>query len=377
MRVRLCALLLCAAVLLTAGSAGVTAAEEELIFISINELLPPELINCVTSYGGATYVPYSVFSDYGLGISYAFFSTASTVYLSTTRDKQLFFEVTTGNTYDGADNSYDAPAIMRSGVVYLPVGLVCSFFGGLNYSLLPGNQYGRVLRIRSSSVVLTDEDFVRVAEGAMQAYGRKYLSEHGDPYSPPPVYPTDPPQPVTHEGDSVYLSFVGLPAEPVLEALKTWNMTACFFLRGEEIAENPDLVRRLAGEGHSLGIYCAGDPEKDWRYGSMLLYEAARFPTAMVAAAAGAAEDCAALSELLGLAYCAPGLSTAPEDTQPLSPQYLLERLSGWQGNASVRLDGREAAAENAIYVLRYLNEQRYEVVCPNEADGAAGGREV
>lgn len=41
--------------------------------------------------------------------------------------------------------------------------------------------------------------------------------------------------------------------EPILDALKKHNAPAAFFLVGTYIRQHPDLVRRMAGEGHTVG----------------------------------------------------------------------------------------------------------------------------
>ena len=373
-RFRFFILLLCAALLLTAGAAdNAAAAGGELLFISIDEWLPPELINCVTVYSGMVYVPYTVFSDYGLGITFVYFSNAATVYLSTTKDRQLFFEVNSGKTYDGSDNAFEAPAILRSGVVYLPVDLVCSFFGSFSYSILSGNQYGSVLRITSPAMVLSDADFLRVAEDAMRSYSQMYWAENRPQETAPPAQPTlvpPPSTPETHEGDRIYLSFVGLPDSVIMTELENASLSPCFFLTGEEIEENPDLVRRLAGTGSLLGIYCSGSAAESWSYGTGRLYEAARISTVMLACDAESEEACRELAAGLGLRYCENTLSNVTTDTHAMTMDQLQQQLMDNPEMISLRLDARSEAAEGTLSILRFLREQRYEIVCLNETDG-------
>ena len=158
-----------AAMLAAALLSGVpAAADEKLNFISVNDMLPPELINSAISYGGMTYVPYYTFSSYGLGVSYTYFSASSTAYLYV-RERQIFFELTSGKTYDGDGNQYTAPAILRSGVVYLPLSLMRRFFDHISYSYISGNEYGSILRITTSDVVLNDTEFLQAARTLMRS----------------------------------------------------------------------------------------------------------------------------------------------------------------------------------------------------------------
>ena len=48
--------------------------------------------------------------------------------------------------------------------------------------------------------------------------------------------------------------------EPILDALKKHNAPAAFFLVGTYIRQHPDLVRRMAGEGHTVGNHTFSHP---------------------------------------------------------------------------------------------------------------------
>ena len=214
------------------------SAEEKLSFISVNDTLPPELINCVANYNGQIYVPYYVFtnasyglSKYGVGISYTYFNSAATAYLSG-GEKQLFFELNSGDTYDGDDTHYSgASAIVRSGAVYLPLGLMYRFFGGFSYSYISGNEYGSILRFTTDAVILTDTEFLRAAKNTMRTYYLAYNAEAEPEVTPTssPVQTEEPlPTPETHEGERVTLSFTGAPTDRVLSTLAQGRVKTCF-----------------------------------------------------------------------------------------------------------------------------------------------------
>lgn len=382
------------------------ARAEELTFLSINEVLPPELINCVVTYGGLTYVPYYVFSNYGIGISYTYFSSASTAYLYS-GEKQLFFEMSGGDTYDGENNHYSGSAIVRGGTVYLPLNLMYRFFGNFNYSYLTGSEYGTVLRITTDAVVLTDAEFLRAARNAMRSYAASWNAEAATPTpspvptataSPLPVptpYPTatavpapsgtpavlpagEPEEPKTHKGERLTLSFAGLPGEAVLETLREKGVETCFFLTAEELRADPDLVRRIIGSGHLVGLLCAAAPAEadapeeqpedrlraELSEAAGLLFACARQRAMLFAAPDAAAETCRSAAAEEGMVWCpasnaegGAGAYTAAmwlENTNLENPRLRVSLADGGQGL------GR---------LLQYAEEQQYTLTHPWETD--------
>lgn len=60
------------------------------------------------------------------------------------------------------------------------------------------------------------------------------------------------------KGDKTYISFDDGPSEvtpQVLEVLDQAGVKATFFLLGEEIVKRPQLVKKMAEEGHQLGLH--------------------------------------------------------------------------------------------------------------------------
>ena len=369
MKKKLLASILCVVLILLLLPGGSASAEEKLAFISINDTLPPELINCVVSYGGQTYVPYYIFSNYGLGISYSYFNSAATAYLST-RDRQMFFDLNSGDTYDGQDNHYSSPAILRSGTVYLPLNLMYRFFGGFSYTNIAGNEYGSILRITTDAVILSDTDFLRAAKNTMRSY---YLSYNNQLAAETPAATETPPQATpepeeqTHEGERFTLSFTGLPAAHTLTALAQNQLSTCFFLTAADVRADPDMVRRVVGAGHRLGVYCTGeDLTAEFDETSRLLFDAARVRTILIAAPEEYAEECRALAEERDLVWCA-GHSIAADVVYVYHVSAWLETAGE---NPSLRLNcASDAYGSPTGQILQYLNTQKYDVVCPRETD--------
>ena len=382
MRRKLCCLLLAlalAAPLLALPERA--SAEERLSFIAINDTLPPELVNCVTYYNGMIYVPWFTFTNYGFGISYTFLTTANTAYLYT-RDKQLFFELSSGKCYDGDGNDFSSPGIMQGGTVYLPLSTVYWFFGGFSYSNIPGNEYGSILRLTTGSEVLSDADVLRGARNYMRNYYLSYNQALAAMTEPPvqtlplqtPTPPAETPVPTEspaadHRGERFTLSFSGLPPAQLLDYLAKRGMQTTFFLSPEELRADPDLARRIAGDGHGLGIRCgAEDPAGDWAEGAELLFETARVPALLCAAGAGYETESAVreMAEAAELVYCpcaynAEGTVFAANLRRWLETEGAVPSLrigcgaNGWPAIAGI---------------LQYLQEQQYEIVRPRETTG-------
>ncbi len=349
----LCLLMLVSVLPVSAG------ADVSINFVSINDTLPPELINSFFSYSGVVYVPCWLFNSYDFGVRYTFIDANSTIHLyyGTT---QLFFETATGNTYDGSDNYYSLPGLMRNGVAYVPLSYVSAFFGTFSYTV-SSTPYGRLLRITDGRVVLSDNDFIQAASSLMRQYYNNYQPASPDPS---PVLPDGEDK---HEDDVLLLSFVGLPGDEYFELLRSRGMRACFFLTAEDVRSSPDTLRRITYEGHSIGIACGETPEADIRRASELIFEASHSLANMVSASAEHAGTAAAAAEKLGYAFCERGTDAvyAPEDA--VSPYAVTSELDRTEDSTSLFLSCAEGMEDMARIVLDYVERSGFEVRPPNE----------
>ena len=371
-------------------------AEDKPIFISIDdELLPYDPAYSVVVSDGVYYVPWYIFPNYGFSISYSYFASASTAYLYS-GGQQLFFDMVTGDTFDGNDNHYTVSAIWHNNVVYLPLNLMQYFFGGFTYSI-SGNEYGSILRISTDAAILSDEEFLQAAKTAMRTYYlasfSSYIPQTVEPVPEPPsptpaatatptvIAPTaetpipspepspapspevaEEPRPLSHAGERIRLALVGLPTERVLNILAQTGIRTCFFLTAEEIRQDPDLVRRIGGEGHSIGIFCGEeDPRGDWEAGNELLFEAARLRTLLVASPSAAAEACLAMAEAEELVYC----GSVPEGVEAMGSAALAELA----GSQTLLMPCSGGLAQSTTALIRYLYVQQYQVSGPRETD--------
>ena len=354
MKKRVLVSVLCVALLAALLLAPQSAADDKLNFISINDTLPPELINTAVSYGGLTYVPAWLFANYGLGLSYVYFSSASTAYLYSI-DRQLFFEMSSGETYDGDGYHFSTPAIFQGGTVYLPLDFVCSFFGMPNYANIGENEYGRVLRITTGAQVLTDQEFLRAARNVMRAHYQSYSKTNTTPTPSRPPAVTEPP---SHEGDYVHLAMIGLPDAQLLELLRRTRTDACFFLTGEEARSDPDTVRRLACSGYSLGVYCPGGTRAEYEETAALLTEIARVRTILTYMPA----EAPTLPGTVLLHWDAALLS----GTDALNSAYrITAQLETMRGDMTLALSCDPSCSEGVSVVLYYLSGNGFSTSAP------------
>lgn len=252
--------------------APIPVSAASLYFTSINDNLQPLTADTMPVWSdGILYVPYSVFDanstgvDLGLECSY---ERASNIVALYTLQKMLLFDLNTGairNEVTG--ETYSAKAITRNGRPYLPLYLVCDFFG-LTYSYNTISQ-GYLVRIKSSAAVLSDAMFIEAAGDFFNRRLREYYQslnpsvDTGSGGGSGTVTPT----PVPDGGDDststvrTYLAFLCEDAagtSAVLDALDD-ETYVLFLLTPQVMEENANLMRRILGSGHSIGILAQGD----------------------------------------------------------------------------------------------------------------------
>lgn len=306
-----------------------------------------------------TYVPYWLFTNYALGVYYAYFTSSNTAYLYSA-DRQLFFSLSDGKTFDEDDYQYSAPAITRSGTVYLPLNFVCSYFGSFSYAGIGSNEYGSVLRITNGGETLTNDEFMRAAKSAMRTYYAAYnKSSDAAPTQEPGAQPTDKP---THEGELVRLGLRGLPEAGTLELLRRFGMRACFFLTAEEVCSSADLVRRLVCEGHTLGIYCPNGTTDEFEETALLLREAARVRSVLTLTPEGTVPEAGAAA----LCWTHGTLSDSITSSDLYSATAALD--SG-TADASLLFPCGEDSEKAIGALLYFLHEGGFSVIEPRETD--------
>lgn len=256
-----------------AGNIYLTAVNESLLELS-SDTMP-------TWSGGVLYVPYTVFdSSYtgiSLGISSSYSRDGGTVTLYNLQE-MMVFDLNRGTCYNPiTEETLSGRAILRNGRPYVPVATVCSFFG-LTYSVIDIEE-GYMVRIKNSAVILSDYSFVDAAQNSIRNRLRDYYQANQSQPTPGVLPPTtssggsnDPEEPETDikvpddpvDTDVIptYLAFrcddtQGL--GEILDILDSRSQRAIFFFDAQGLEREDDLIFRILGSGHSIGLLGEGN----------------------------------------------------------------------------------------------------------------------
>lgn len=190
----LLALALCAALGLGIAIPASGASSGTVYLMAVNErVLDVTAENMPTVMGGVLYVPYTMLSirDSGinLGVSALYSSTRRTVLVSNGQIG-VIFNTQTNTAEDMQGNPVSARAMVRNTMVFLPIDYLCGYFDAINYTRVR-TDYGILIRITNSAVVLRDPDFVDAAGSLLASSLRGYLASIETPA--PTTAPTAPP----------------------------------------------------------------------------------------------------------------------------------------------------------------------------------------
>ena len=96
-----------------------------------------------------------------------------------------------------------------------------------------------------------------------------------------------------------------MPDAALLDQLSAHSYKACFFLTADEANASPDLVCRIYGSGHGLGIYCKSDAETECQAAADAIYAAAQVRPTLLTSPPTISKACADYAATHGYAYYA------------------------------------------------------------------------
>lgn len=308
---------LCAGLLLISGVlelfGAASASRLTVYFMVVNEtVLDLRSDTMPFTTGGEVYVPYTMFdpntTGIGLGVYATYSNNIAMVY--SRADGAVMFDLTTDSATSSMGAVFTKKAIRRNSVVFVPVDLVCKYFG-LDWKLIVDRDYGFIIRVRSSSSKMSDEEFIPAAKNTLitrySAYVRSVtgIEEPPAPEEPtttptppePVVTPTPPPtQSPAPEGGDVYLGFrcdQGGDTAALAADLARYGAWGLFFFRPSELAQRDGEVRALAAAGHRIGLLLDGESEEEREeqalLGNQLLGHILRFGADIALTGAGEA----------------------------------------------------------------------------------------
>lgn len=262
----LCLLCLCLSLLPPGRAAGIV------YFTGVNDSLLPLNGNTMPySSNGTLYAPYSIFNSATTGIDLSVYSSYNrSTGLVTVYDlrRMLEFDVNAGTCRDPqSGQSYPSRAVLRNGIPFLSLSTITSFFG-VRYTLKP-TDYGMLVRVTSNDAKLSDAAFIDGAGPMMKDRLREYQQSLAPTVptipvapTPEPEVPTVPDDPETPATTPIYLAFLvqgGGGAQQILTTLEGQGARGLFLFSPDQLAQQGDLVRRVVGRGHQIGLTAWGE----------------------------------------------------------------------------------------------------------------------
>ena len=325
-------------------------------FTAINNTVNPLSAETMpTTINGLLYIPYTFFSSAELGV---YFGTGSDKVMIYAGSKYLVFDLIRSTVFDQDNNQHWITAQKIGGLIYVPVDMVCVFFG-VDYKVIDVRP-APIIRFYKGPVY-NEPTFVSINRIKMNTYYDAYTGAPAVSASPgtPPASPSPPP---TYESITVFLSYCRLTPESfeaILNTLETYRLRCCFFVSAGEIARNADLLRRAAGAGHTLGIWLENGTLEEYKGASALLFEAVKLRTILIAADGDAAAQAAATANAKGLVFWS---ATKSFDTSSkLTLADVTGSLSVLSGSReSISFACTEQTAGLSGQLLTYLAEKKY-----------------
>lgn len=370
------------AVVLVLSLSPMPASAATLYFTAVNNSVAPLTSDTMPFWSGGTlYVPYSIFDaslnkiGVGLGLYTSYNRDSRTVTIFNLR-QMLIFDLNSGTCRDDVTGTtYISRAIMRGGRPYLALSTVCSHFDlEYSYNQLPDIPQGYLVRIKSSDTVMSDADFIDAAKNVINNRLREYTQSLNPAESTDPG--TNPSTPSTPGGNTpagkndsaAYLAFRCETSEGLTDILDTLRESGCcavFFLT-PQLLEEGDLVRRILGGGHSVGILAdGGEAAHLLAQGGLALERAACVRTTLAYVAAG--QDGTLKEE--GWVCWEETALLHPDDTVNSNTfaSSAVRRLGKQDQAVYLTLEGGENVARVLPALLRYLDRENYIVSIPME----------
>lgn len=380
----LLSLLCAAAIVLGISLSGARAAEGKITILALNDqvITPISSTNMPIQVGGTYYLPYTVFDpnvvDVDLGVKYSLRDNVLTLY---TKQALLKYDLNAGTCEDRDGNTGYTRAVVRGSMIYVSMPSVCSFFGIQSYQ--EATAYGQVIRLTTSSAVLSDRDFMdsALSTSIADAYKKYWQAQESlnpspspsQPASPSPSVPTPSPSPSPTDTDSgdkrhvtVSLAFRhtdGTGLADILDLLAQESLPALFFLPPDAVGDSAALIRRMVGAGHGVGLSVAGGPAADAAQllseGNRLLELAAHMNTRTVLVENGDDGTIAAL-EADGWSAWVGNVSPPESSSVSYSASSVLRSVDAKRSLAYITLDDDARSAQILATILPALREDGY-----------------
>ena len=367
-------------------------------FLAVNDtLLPFNETTMPYISGGDILVPHSVFGEAEVWSAASDELDRVRIYRGSNR--HVDFYTARGLAEDQDGNVLPWPAARKvGGRFYVPLRQVCEFFDltltfpEVGRDIIPQEQM-YIIRIRSREG-LNDRTFVGFYRESLKSAYNEYYSISTSP-SPPTTSPTSPQPPTVSPGVptytppsvepppiysdvTVYHSFYGIADGgtdvifELLDANAASDYRFCFFVSAADIRKDAGLIRKIAADGHAIGIWLEQGTYREYEMTSMLLYEATKVKTILVMLSeAASARTSLGLLNGYGLIIWSVSGGLVYDDT--FSVDAVTEMIPKESG---ARMNLISSCSENTALmlsgILAYLREFEYSVAGINETTAPA-----
>ena len=269
-------------------------------FMAVNDTILPFNESTMPLFiGGDVFVPPAMFSAFGIWE----FPNVSNEFVRVYRgDRGVDFWIAEGIVEDLRGNTLNWPNARRIGNrFYVPLAYIASFFAltwdviEIREDIIPGGET-RMIRVKDGRAVFNGPTLVgynaTLIRNMHNAFFRPQppLGPGGNIVADPPLPPQQEEPPPTFENVTIYLSFIDLNnGDPrrvldIFDADVLPDYRAAFFVTSSDIINNPGLIRRIHGSGHTVGIWLEHGTLDEYKQTSELLFEAAKVRTILVSA---------------------------------------------------------------------------------------------
>ena len=374
---RICCILLAAAMTLVLAAPLLTerAEAETAYFTAVNDTLFG-LSDATMPFwsDGNLYVPSTVFSASSISVSYAYSAGDKKAMLY--RDNTaLLFDLANGGVLTQNGVSYAFSAITKNGYVFFPGAFVCAYFT-LSFTIIE-TDYIPLVRIKNSDATFLDNDFVSKADVFLSSRYNKYIQSKQMESSDPGQQPDDSddtPKETGKNSVTVCMAFTaGDSVSTILDRLSGYGFKAAFFFTASEMEGSDDLLRRIAAEGHTIGITVDGtlsgaQAEREIERANALLRTYTGAATRIILLSGGTYPKSALASD----GYC---VFTANVDAQSLGTTgasraaSVIKRIASKKSYARVLMTGDDVSASALKTLLPRLREDKYGISAVNEVN--------
>ena len=222
-------------------------------FLAANEKLFPLSDDTMPFwFGGSLYVPHTLMDEEELGVHYSRNMEKQMFIAYNLRSGSLTFDLAAGTIETNTRRILPGSALVRGGVVFLPLGVLCDFFN-LDY-VYTRVTYGYLLRVTTPSDTFSNERFIDAASTSMAQRLAQYEKAHAPEEAPPSA---------SNSGESaqntaqrtVYLAVESTASELTLPLLETaLPGRVAFLFAPQTIPGSGDLLRQLAARGGAIAL---------------------------------------------------------------------------------------------------------------------------